>query len=88
MPKPRRGALRELLAAQADDDRRLSGEILAPIGGFLVITSDRAGNQPLVGGKVLVGANIDRRRRIRGADQSASFCPGDIVVGDDMDAPS
>ena len=79
MPQPGRGALRELLAAQADDDGRAAGKFLAPVGGFLVAAPDGAGNQPLVGGEILVGPNVDQGRRVRRADQAESLS-GEIVV--------
>src|SRR5947208_15364168 len=37
--QPGRGALSELLAAQADDDGRTAGEFTAPIGGLLMVAS-------------------------------------------------
>jgi hypothetical protein len=76
MSQPGRGALGELLAAQADDNGRTSGEFSAPIGGLLMVTFDGTGNQPRVGGKVLVGAHVDQDRHIRRADQSCKFVRG------------
>src|SRR5438445_259894 len=73
MPQPCRGALGELLAAQADDNGRRAGEFLAPIVSLLVVTSNSAGNQPRVGGKILVGAHVDLRRGLRRADQACKL---------------
>ena len=73
VPEPSGGAFGELLAPQADHDGRTPGECFTPFGGFLRIAPDGAGNQPLVGGKVLVGAHVDQHRRIRHADQACKF---------------
>ena len=73
VPQPGRGAFRQLLAAQTDDDGRLPGELIAPVGGVLVAASDRAGDQPRIGGKVLVGAHVDQDRRLGRADQASKF---------------
>ena len=69
MAQPGRGALREFLAALADDDGRAAGEFLAPVGGVLMAAPDGAGNQPRVGGEILVGADVDQDRHVRRADQ-------------------
>jgi hypothetical protein len=69
MPQPGGGALRQFLAAQADDDGRAAGKFFAPIGGLFVAAPDRTGDQPRVGGEILVGANVDEGRRVRRADQ-------------------
>ena len=63
----------ELLAALADDDGRAAGEFLAPVGGVLMAAPDRAGNQPRIGGKILVGADVDQGRGLRRADQAGKF---------------
>src|SRR5713101_2157343 len=73
MPQPGRGTLREFLATQADDNRRTPRKFLAPVGGLLVVTPDRAGNQPLVGGKILVGAHVDQGRRLGRTDQACKL---------------
>src|SRR5947207_15247855 len=69
MPQPGGGTLRQFLAAQADDDGWAAGELFAPIGGCLVVAPDSTGDQPRVGGEILVGANVDQGRRVRRADQ-------------------
>jgi hypothetical protein len=70
VPQPGCRALRKLLAAQADDDGRASGEFLAPAGGVRVVTPDRAGNQPRVGGEIFFGADVDQDRHMGRADQA------------------
>ena len=39
-----------------------------------MVAPDRAGDQPRVGGKILVGADVDQGRGIRRADQSGQAC--------------
>ncbi len=70
VPQPRRGTLREFLAAQADDNGRTSGKFFAPIGRVLGVSPDRAGDQPLVGGEILVGTDVDQGRGVGRTDQS------------------
>ena len=70
--KPGGDALAELLALLADDDcaaRRASSGAHAATRGKG--PADRAGDEPRIGGKVLVGADIDDRRTLRRADEAA-----------------
>ena len=39
----------------------------------LMAAPDRAGNQPGIGGKILVGADVDQGRGVRRADQPSKF---------------
>ena len=63
----------EIRSAHANDNGRVACEFAAPIGGLLVVASDGAGNQPLVGGEILVGTHVDQHRRLRRADQADEF---------------
>ena len=69
VPQPGRGALRELGAAQANNDCGVAGEIAGPVASVFMATPDGAGNQPRVGGEIGVGTNVDQDRRVRGTDQ-------------------
>ena len=73
MPQPGGGALRELGAAQADHDGRMTGELFAPLGGIFVAAPDSAGNQPRIGGKIRLGTDVDQHRRVRRADEPCKF---------------
>ena len=88
MSQPGCGALRELLASQAGDDRGTPGVLGTPIGRFLVVASDGTGNQPLVGRKIFIGANVNDGRRVclsvtrRGRDLLIKLAPAQIQVND------
>ncbi|MHC2521622.1 hypothetical protein ACVMHW_007504 [Bradyrhizobium diazoefficiens] len=73
LAEPGRGALRKLGAAQAGDDDGAAREGGAPVGNVLVAEPDGAGDQPPVGGKVLLGPHVDQDRSVGRADQARQF---------------
>ena len=72
-PQPGRGAFAELLALVTDHDDGLPRQARRPILNVEVRAPHGARNQSRVGRKVLVDANIDKRRRGRRAYQSSQF---------------
>ena len=74
--EPGGDALAELQALLADDDRRPAGKRRSPRRHGGEGPSHRAGNEPRVGGEVLVGADVDDRRAFRRADEAGEFLQG------------
>ena len=68
--QPGRDALAPGVTLGAEDDRRPAGEGRRPVGDGLRRPAARAGNQPRVGGGVLVGPHVDQDRRVGPAEQA------------------
>ena len=72
-------------------DRRWPGRPVnspLPLGGLLVAAPDRAGNQPRIGGEILIGSDVDQGRACSACRSGAPVFQREIVVYDDMNASS
>jgi hypothetical protein len=65
--------LAELQALLADDDGGAAFKLRRPAPGLSRATPDRAGNEPRIGRKIVVIANIDDGRAVRRADEAGEL---------------
>ena len=88
LSQPGRGALGELRAAHGRPRWPSGPKIPRPSrrrpGGFACTAP---GNQPGIGGEILFGADVDQGRGVR-VPISRESLSADMVVNDDMNAPS
>ena len=81
-------ALAQLQPLLADDDRRAAGIVPAPAGDIAVVAVARAGNQPGIGGIVVIVAHVDDGGRIGQTDQAGKLGNGDFAWRRHMRPPS
>ena len=72
LPQPGGRAFAELQAPLADDDRLTPAIARAHSAEAFVRAARRAGNKARIGGKVLVGADVDEHRRVRACRSGAT----------------
>ena len=88
LTQPGRRPLAQLQAALADHHGGLPGELGGPVADLGGGAAQGRGNQPRIGGEILVEADIDQRRTLRRSEQTDELIGGNRIWRRHLASPS